>query len=453
MSFQLKNVKTMGYKLFSQEWADIFRDRLNQNESYATSAATWKWSVVLQCKSDNEQNHAVFLDLWHGSCREAHHIESNGKIERADYLIRASETTWYQLHVGKIKPIPALMQGKLKLVKGSLPKLVSHTGAANALMDVANSIDTEFPTQKAQGDIDVEDEFSNKIKETEKSVETESRITQSLDVGSFPYKLFQKAKRLGTWNPEEIDFTPDRMDWQSFTDLEKEVLLHLTSLFLAGEESVTEDLLPLMMVISGEQRFEEELYLATFLFEEAKHAEFFLLFLDQVADNPGRLGRFHDTAYKTLFYDELPNAMNRLHSDQSPRAQMNASVTYNLIVEGVLAETGYHAYYEMLEKQDLMPGLRKGITLLKQDESRHIAYGVYLLSRIIGSNPDLWSELQSRMHKLLAIAIQIIENIFDRYEVMPFGLTKERFLNIAMSQFRKRLNALEQAKETGQPTF
>jgi len=443
----------MGYLLFSQEWADLFREQLNQNESYATSAAAWEWSVVLQSKSDDEQSRAVFLDLWHGSCRNAYHIENERQIERADFLIRGSEQTWYQLHKGNITPIPALMQGKLKLVKGSLPKLVSYSGAANALMEVANSIDTDFPSQKSDEDFGTADKSSNEITATDKVAEPESRITQSLDVKAFPYKLFQKAKRLGTWNPEEIDFTPDKNDWQSFTDLEKEVLLHLTSLFLAGEESVTQDLLPLMMVISGEQRLEEELYLTTFLFEEAKHAEFFHLFLDRVADNPGSLEQFHDTPYKKLFYDELPNAMNRLLSDSSPRAQINASVTYNLVVEGVLAETGYHAYYEMLENQDLMPGLRKGITLLKQDESRHIAYGVYLLSRIIGSHPELWSELQTRMNELLDIAIQIIENIFDRYEVMPFGLTKERFLDIAMAQFRKRLNALDQAKETGQPTF
>jgi ribonucleoside-diphosphate reductase beta chain len=35
-------------------------------------------------------------------------------------------------------------------------------------------------------------------------------------------------------------------------------------------------------------------------------------------------------------------------------------VTYNMVVEGVLAETGYHAFFTMLERNGLMPGLRRG---------------------------------------------------------------------------------------------
>ena len=62
-------------------------------------------------------------------------------------------------------------------------------------------------------------------------------------------KLYHKAKRLGIWNPQDIDFSEDIIQWQTFDPTEKEVLLHLSALFQAGEESVTRDLLPLMMVV------------------------------------------------------------------------------------------------------------------------------------------------------------------------------------------------------------
>ena len=97
-------------------------------------------------------------------------------------------------------------------------------------------------------------------------------------------RLFEKAKRYGIWNPSEIDFRQDREDWLRLTPLEQEVLLHLTSLFQAGEEAVTGDILPLMLAMSREGRIEEEMYLTTFLFEEAKHTDFFRRFLDEVAD-------------------------------------------------------------------------------------------------------------------------------------------------------------------------
>ena len=117
-----------------------------------------------------------------------------------------------------------------------------------------------------------------------------------------------------------------------------------------------------------------------------------------------------------------------------------------MVVEGVLAETGYHAFFTMLERNDLMPGLRKGISLLKQDESRHIAYGVFLLSRLIAENPQEWENLEMYMNTQLPLAIGVIGDAFARYDVVPFGLVEEDFINYAMSQFSKRFERLEKAK-------
>jgi len=117
-----------------------------------------------------------------------------------------------------------------------------------------------------------------------------------------------------------------------------------------------------------------------------------------------------------------------------------------MVVEGVLAETGYHAFFTMLERNDLMPGLRKGISLLKQDESRHIAYGVYLLSRLVAENPAEWETLDLQMNTLLPSAIGVIGDAFACYDVVPFGLVEDDFVNYAMSQFTKRFERLEKAK-------
>jgi ribonucleoside-diphosphate reductase beta chain len=100
----------------------------------------------------------------------------------------------------------------------------------------------------------------------------------------------------------------------------------------------------------------------------------------------------------------------------------------------------------MLERNDLMPGLRKGISLLKQDESRHIAYGVYLLSRLIAENPQEWENLEMQMNTLLPLAIGVIGDAFARYKIVPFGLVEDDFIAYAMSQFSKRFERLEKAK-------
>ena len=177
----------------------------------------------------------------------------------------------------------------------------------------------------------------------------------SLQRNSPPMRLFERAKRNGVWNPSDLDFSADQQDWQRLTAEERDLILRLTALFQSGEEAVTLDLLPLIGVIAREGRVEEELFLTTFLFEEAKHTDFFRRFLDEVAGATGDLHHFHTPSYKAIFYTALPGALQALHTDGSAAAQVRAVVTYNMIVEGVLAETGYHAYHAMLQNRICCP--------------------------------------------------------------------------------------------------
>ena len=265
-------------------------------------------------------------------------------------------------------------------------------------------------------------------------------------------RLYEKAKRLGIWNPSDIDLTADRQHWLALADEERDILLRLTAMFQAGEEAVTLDLLPLIMTIAAEGRVEEEMFLTTFLFEEAKHTDFFSRFLTSVAVGPtgspaaGDLGRYHSDNYHTIFYDVLPATLGALAADRSPAAQVRAAVTYNMIVEGMLAETGYHAYFAVLERHDLMPGTRRGIGLLKQDESRHIAYGIYLLSRLVAEDAALWDVLEEQMNALLPAALGVIGDVFAQYDPVPFGLVEEDFIDYGLAQFQKRVARLERAR-------
>ena len=267
-------------------------------------------------------------------------------------------------------------------------------------------------------------------------------LERSLDAESLPMRLYEKAKRLGVWNPSDISFARDREDWAGFSELEREAMLQTTSLFVAGEEAVTLDLLPLVLAIAREGRLEEELYLTTFLWEEGKHTQFFRGFLDAVGST-GDLLRFQGESYRRLFEEELPQSMNALLTDTSAAAQAYASVTYNLVVEGVLAETGYHSYFSALEARDLLPGLREGLRLIKQDESRHIAYGVHLLSRLVAADTALWELVEERMTALLPLAVGVVEEGFSRFgDTSPFGLEKDAIVAFAAGQFQARLDRI-----------
>lgn len=259
-------------------------------------------------------------------------------------------------------------------------------------------------------------------------------------------RLFQKAKKLGTWDPCAIDLTADRENWMSIEEREREVALRFVSLFQAGEESVTQDILPLLMTVAREGRMEEEIFLTAFLWEEAKHVEFMRRFLDEVAQTHQDLSHYHTPSYRQIFYELLPHTMNRLIGDHSPEAQAEASVLYNMIVEGVLAETGYYAAFEAFRRNGLFPGLVQGLGLMMRDEARHIAYGVFLLSRLIAEHDQVWELIQTRMAEWIMPALGVVQEVFEQYEPdMPYGLERESFIHYAMNQFDRRYKRLERS--------
>jgi ribonucleoside-diphosphate reductase beta chain len=258
-------------------------------------------------------------------------------------------------------------------------------------------------------------------------------------------RLFQKAKRLGTWDPQQLDFSRDAADWTAFDGVERDFLLRTLALFQAGEEGVTNDLLPLIMAVADEGRIEEEIFLTSFLWEEAKHVEFFRRWLDEIAVARGDLEQYLTPSYRELFFVELPSALNALKTDCSVEAQIRASVTYNMIIEGVLAETGYHGFRQSLEANGKLPGLLDGIRLTARDESRHIRYGVYLLDRLINQSPDGWEVMNQHMNQLLRPAMGVISEFWDGYDESnpPFGQRMETYLDYASTQFDKRMRVLE----------
>ncbi|MFC9599301.1 R2-like ligand-binding oxidase [Peribacillus butanolivorans] len=268
--------------------------------------------------------------------------------------------------------------------------------------------------------------------------------SRSFREDTLPFKLYQKAKKFGVWNPRDINFSQDIEDWKSFTSIEREVLLRIISLFQGGEEAVTLDLLPLIMAIAKEGRIEEEMYLTTFLFEEAKHMEFFRYTLDQIGET-GDLTVYHSETYKSIFYEILPEAMENLIHDQSPEALAEAATVYNMFTEGVLAETGYFGFYQTLEDNNMMPGLLKGVGLLKKDESRHIAYGTFLLQRIISEHPHIFRQVEKRMAELAPLAIALNMEGYDRFG-NPFDNDKQAVLDFTMKQLAVRMEILARAK-------
>jgi len=171
-------------------------------------------------------------------------------------------------------------------------------------------------------------------------------------------------------------------------------------------------------------------------------------FLREVAETEGNLEDYFTEPYRKLVLDELPSSLARLHTDDRPEALAEASVTYQMIVEGVLAETGYSAYHTVLREQDLLPGMQEFIGLVQRDESRHVAYGVFLLSRLVAEHGEsLWTVIEERMNELLPLVLNHIQHTLAVYDdPIPFDVTVDQFIEIGSTQFEKRLSRIERAR-------
>jgi len=433
MWFKKKNeesVQKIDY--FNNAWLTTWKQNLQHSDRYKKAGSKWNAPLLLKFNPipaalTSNQSIGFYLDLRYGECSELRYATIEDE-KTCDYVLTADQGTWIDLIENKKDPTLFLMQGKLKLEKGSLVVLSTHRKAASALLHTAPANPDKI------------NRWTKQKKETATIKDRASFIStgRGINHNSTPMQLFQKAKIFGIWNPSDIDLEQDKKQWQTFKNDEKEILLHLSSLFMAGEEAVTLDLLPLIRALSLEGRLEEEIFLTSFLWEEAKHTEFFSIYMNDVFKTTPNHEKYHAPFYKNLFYDKLPTDLTRLDTDTSPQAQLMAAGTYNMIVEGVLAETGYQAYYKMLSEHELLPGLQEGVTHIKQDESRHIAFGLYLVNRLLEEHPEHTEMFEDHLSERLDDATNIIFEIFEPYDVVPFGLTRDWFLDYALKQFEKR---------------
>ncbi|GAB2996534.1 R2-like ligand-binding oxidase [Mycobacterium bourgelatii] len=268
-----------------------------------------------------------------------------------------------------------------------------------------------------------------------------------LNWNSLPLKLFAGGNAK-FWDPADIDFSRDREDWEKLTEDEREYATRLCAQFIAGEEAVAQDIQPFMSAMRAEGRLGDEMYLTQFAFEEAKHVQVFRMWLDAVGMTEDLHPYLDDLpTYRHIFYDELPDCLNVLTSDPSPAAQIRASVTYNHIVEGMLALTGYYAWHKICVERGILPGMQELVRRIGDDERRHMAWGTFTCRRHVAADDANWTVFETRMNELIPMALQLTQDGFNLFEdPKPFGLKDEEFLQYATDKGMRRFGTISSAR-------
>ncbi len=138
----------MAAEIFTDEWAQLWKDKLNENENYRKAATKWEGDIGMIMSVDSgmgiPEERAVIADLWHGDCRGAA-AGSEESLAAAYILIKATPKVWKSVLAGKTDPIVGLTFGKLKLARGKMVALLPYAKAAKELVVSASAVDTTFP--------------------------------------------------------------------------------------------------------------------------------------------------------------------------------------------------------------------------------------------------------------------------------------------------------------------
>lgn len=135
----------MAIKFPSDAWIKALMEKLNQSKAYQEAARNWEgdFYFVVQKSPGVPQDTYLYMDLWHGKCRDAYEVSSASQ-EKPEFTINAPLPTWKKVLDKKLDPIQGLVTRQLKL-QGNLMKVMKAPKAAVELVNCATEVDTEWP--------------------------------------------------------------------------------------------------------------------------------------------------------------------------------------------------------------------------------------------------------------------------------------------------------------------
>ncbi len=261
-----------------------------------------------------------------------------------------------------------------------------------------------------------------------------------------PQQLYELWERQN-WQSHTIDFTQDRRDWEGMDEGLREKLAWNLSSFFIGEERVTTQFSGLVMAYESQS---EEAFLATQQVDEARHAQHFNRFYEQVLGIDGTFEDRMDEARKDLnpafvemFDGTLVDWGQRLiENPRDVEAKVDFVTLYHMIIEGTLALTGQWFLTDYMERKGILPGWVEGFKLISRDEHRHVAYGTWLLREKAG-DPALKQRIAERIAELIPLASAVLVppgEDPENYSILDYSM--EETNAFAFNALQRRLKVI-----------
>ena len=129
----------------SDEWIKALMVELNQSDGYRVAATKWEgdFYFVINAGPGVPEDVYLYMDLWHGKCRDAYHALDPG-AKSPEFVIRAPVRSWRKVIEKQVDPIRALMTRQLKLT-GTMTKIMKYPKAATELVNCCTFVGTSWP--------------------------------------------------------------------------------------------------------------------------------------------------------------------------------------------------------------------------------------------------------------------------------------------------------------------
>lgn len=131
----------------NEEWLLSLKEYLNTNEKYAKIARKWEGDLVFDIKAEGalETDQAIYIDLWHGKCRDAFYVQEGEEMDAA-FILTAPYSNFVRVLKGDLDPMQAMMTRKLA-VKGSMAYMMRNIPTVLEFVRCAQAV-----TDKVLGD-------------------------------------------------------------------------------------------------------------------------------------------------------------------------------------------------------------------------------------------------------------------------------------------------------------
>ncbi len=126
----------------SAEWVQAVMDKLNTDAHYAEVAEKWEGDMryVIDPGGPLTEPLWIYLDLWHGKCRQAFIEKPDTQLKPA-FVLKASYENMLRVLHGEIDPMSALLtrkigvQGNMTILMRNVPTVLDFVRCCREVTD------------------------------------------------------------------------------------------------------------------------------------------------------------------------------------------------------------------------------------------------------------------------------------------------------------------------------